>query len=100
MTAVSTYGTSLPSLPPATPTPFFYPLALSSFSFSLPESFSNLGIALALVATREQMSFAPEHLDNPDMSALDEQELTVLQDWADKLAKKYPVIGTIANSAP
>lgn len=46
------------------------------------------------------MSFAPEHLDNPDVSALSEQDLEVLQDWADKLAKKYPLVGTIANSVP
>lgn len=45
------------------------------------------------------MSFAPEHLENPEMSKLDEQDLTVLQDWADKMEKKYPVVGTIANSA-
>lgn len=47
-----------------------------------------------------QMSFAPENLDKPDMSLLDEADLKVLQDWADKMAKKYPVVGTIANSAP
>ncbi|CAM9184948.1 unnamed protein product [Hapterophycus canaliculatus] len=47
-----------------------------------------------------KMSFAPENLDKPDMSLLDEADLKVLQDWADKMAKKYPVVGTIANSAP
>ncbi|CAN0350866.1 unnamed protein product [Pylaiella littoralis] len=47
-----------------------------------------------------KMSFAPEHLNNPDTSALDEQDMTVLQDWANKLAKKYPVVGTIADKAP
>ena len=45
------------------------------------------------------MSFAPEHLDNPDMSKLNEQDLEVLKDWADKMEEKYPVVGTIANSA-
>ncbi|CBJ32444.1 conserved unknown protein [Ectocarpus siliculosus] len=47
-----------------------------------------------------KMSFAPEHLDNPDMSTLSKEDMTVLQDWASKMEKKYPVIGTIANSAP
>ncbi|CAM9271822.1 unnamed protein product [Ascophyllum nodosum] len=46
-----------------------------------------------------KMSFAPEHLDNPDMSKLNEQDLEVLKDWADKMEEKYPVVGTIANSA-
>lgn len=46
-----------------------------------------------------QMSFDPEHLEKPEVSKLDEQDLTVLQDWADKMAKKYPFVGTIANSA-
>lgn len=47
-----------------------------------------------------QMSFAAEHLDNPDMSQLTPQDLGVLKDWAEKMEKKYPVVGTIANSAP
>ncbi|CAN0009604.1 unnamed protein product [Scytosiphon promiscuus] len=47
-----------------------------------------------------KMSFAPENLDNPDMSLLDEADMKVLKDWDEKMAKKYPVIGTIANSAP
>lgn len=45
------------------------------------------------------MSFDPEHLDKPDVTKMNEQDLTVLQDWEDKMAKKYPVVGTIANSA-
>ncbi|CAM9831649.1 unnamed protein product [Sphacelaria rigidula] len=47
-----------------------------------------------------KMSFAAEHLDNPDMSQLTPQDLGVLKDWAEKMEKKYPVVGTIANSAP
>eukprot|EP00904_Undaria_pinnatifida_P008944 jgi/Undpi1/517/HiC_scaffold_10.g03981.m1 len=46
-----------------------------------------------------KMSFAPEHLDNPDISILSDSDMQVLQDWADKLAKKYPVVGTIQASA-
>lgn len=46
-----------------------------------------------------KMSFAPEHLDNPDMSKLNDQDREVLKDWADKMEKKYPVVGTIACSA-
>ena len=45
------------------------------------------------------MSFAPEHLDNPDISILRDQDMEILQDWADKLAKKYPVVGTMKTSA-
>lgn len=45
------------------------------------------------------MSFDAENLEKPDMSKMNEQDLTVLQDWADKMDKKYPVVGTIANSA-
>lgn len=45
------------------------------------------------------MSFAPEHLDNPDTSKLNDQDREVLKDWADKMEKKYPVVGTIACSA-
>lgn len=52
-----------------------------------------------LLLRRAQMSFAPEHLENPDMSTLSEQDLQVLQDWADKMEKKYPVVGTIAGSS-
>lgn len=45
------------------------------------------------------MSFAPEHLDNPDVSKLNDQDREVLKDWSDKMEKKYPVVGTIAGSA-
>ena len=46
-----------------------------------------------------QMSFDREHLEKPDVSKMNEQDLAVLQDWVDKMDRKYPVIGTIANSA-
>eukprot|EP00903_Cladosiphon_okamuranus_P016704 g15397.t1 len=46
-----------------------------------------------------KMSFDLENLEKPDMTKMTEQDLTVLQDWAEKISKKYPVVGTIANSA-
>lgn len=43
------------------------------------------------------MSFDPANLDNPDASKLSSQDMQVLEDWDNKFAKKYPVVGKIVT---
>ncbi|ETM98157.1 hypothetical protein PPTG_24715 [Phytophthora nicotianae INRA-310] len=41
------------------------------------------------------MSFLDEHLDNPTLEGLTEQQQETLNKWEDKFKEKYPVVGKV-----
>ncbi|EEY67727.1 heme/steroid binding domain-containing protein, putative [Phytophthora infestans T30-4] len=43
------------------------------------------------------MSFLDEHLDNPTLEGLTEQQQETLNKWEDKFKEKYPVVGKIVT---